>query len=154
VTSFDLFYVANQGLLGGAVNALRDKLGLTTSLARDFAAVLQAAQASGQPTKVFAYSQGGAILAQAVNVVNASGVGLLSNVSVLCSGCPNNALVSGQIFAQGGIASVNVKYNSNLNDFVPNVVGFNTLNPVRLIGSLLSIPLLFAPSPLNPHAYP
>src|SRR5262249_51810671 len=133
-----------------------DKLGFTTAIAKQFAAVLQDVQASGRETQLFAYSQGGAITASAVGYLNATGGGSLSNISVLCNGCANNRMVSASIFASAGISSVRYDPGASFRngfDAVANIVGLNTLNPIRLIGSLLAIPLLFGPNSTNPHAY-
>ncbi len=146
VTSFTLYHNPTEGLLADFWETGRDKFGLTTPIARDFAGVLQGVQASGQEVRIVAYSQGGAILSEAARIAGGS----LSNITgVQCYGCANNEWVSGQIFGRAGITNVN--YTNNFFDAVPNIVGLNG-NPARVVGSVFAAPWLFGNS--SPHTYP
>jgi len=155
VTSFTLFHVPTEGPALDAFKTILDKVGLTTAITKQFAGVLQGVQASGENTRVTAYSRGGVVFAEAVNYLTANGGGSLSTIrSVQCNGCANNEWRSNQIFAQAGITNVN--YNPGKIDPVATLVGLNGLwNPVRVIGSLLATPFAFTGSGvLNPHRYP
>jgi RHS repeat-associated protein len=145
VRSFTLFHNPTEGSVADLWEAARDKLGMTTPITREFAGVLQSIQTSG--TRITAYSQGGVIVAEAVRVLG----GTLPNISsIQCNGCANNEWASNRIFAQAGITNIN--YTSHVTDAVPNIAGLNTINPIRLIGSLVSTPLLFTNA--SPHTYP
>ena len=153
VTSFTLFHIPDEGAVD-LFASVRDKLGCTTPIARQFAAILGDLQASGQETRVTAFSRGGIILSEAVRVHIAGGGGPLSNiVQVQCNGCASNEWVAKSLFAAAGMPEP--KYNNNYLDVVPSVLGFNgVLDPVRVFGSILLSPFLGSGSRWNQHVYP
>jgi hypothetical protein len=50
------------------------------------------------------------------------------------------------------------KDNNHPYDLVPNVIGMNTINPVKIIGSIIAAPALSSSGPLahvkSPHTLP
>jgi hypothetical protein len=153
VRSFTLLYNPTEGFFRDGVETLADRMGFTTSIAKQWAWMLREAQVNGKFLAVV-FSQGGAVNASAVSYINATAGGPLSNMSLVCYGCANNVLVSKDIFAAAGVNTdpSNVRYVSNINDPVANLFSLSTLNPVRLILSILSALFVVVPG-MDPHAY-
>ena len=150
-STFNLLHNPSEGFVRDISETFADKLGLTTDIAKQTAGVLQSAQASGQSLTVVPHSQGGAITASAVDFVNSTGGGALSNISIACFACANNNAVSGATYAQAGITNVQTRASSI--DAVPNIIGLNG-NPLEIVGSLLAAPLLLGPPSVSPHTLP
>lgn len=131
------------------LETFRDKLGLTTDIAKQFADILDRAQAAGVSVRWAAHSQGGAIFASAVShYMSQNPGGSLSYMSVAVVNGANNNWVSGRIFASAGMRH---SFYNNSFDLVPNVIGLN--------GGLFSLPasILAAPlqlTPFSPHGAP
>jgi hypothetical protein len=69
----------------------------------------------------------------------------------------NNALISQRILDKAGVEKIG-KDNNHPYDLVPNVIGMNTINPVKIIGSIIAAPALSSSGPLahvkSPHTLP
>src|SRR5690625_8049870 len=63
---YTLFHNPSVGGLGDTWESVRDKLGFTTPVTREFARLLSQTQAAGNETRWVAHSQGGLILTEAV----------------------------------------------------------------------------------------
>jgi hypothetical protein len=102
-----------------------------------------------------AHSQGGVIFSEAVRFNG----GNLSKNSVVFHAGANNQLMTNFILDK---ANINEQYpgqtTTYLNspwDLVPNIVGLNTLNPIKITGSLLVVPSVIFGDPLSsPHTLP
>ena len=100
--------------------------------------------------QVVAHSQGGIIVTNALDLLGEQGV-ILNNLNVTYYG----AAVS-EYSATSAINSVGAHiagYYANPFDAVPNIAGFNTINPFKLVGSSLAIPALFMGPNISPHHY-
>lgn len=149
VDRFTLFYNPTESFLADGWETLRDKLGFTTDVAKQFSNVLQQTQASGRQVEWVAHSQGGAIFSEAVRVSNTD----LSNNSVVFHSGANNEWVTNNIIEYAGVRAIG--YRNHPFDPVPNIVGFNALNPIKLLGSVLALPAVILGGPeLSPHTLP
>lgn len=164
---FTLFHNPSIGGGGDTWESLRDKLGFTTDVTRNFSKVLQSSQKAGKEIKWVAHSQGGAIFAEGVRYfLNGDSSWAmfggfngafkdkkdidLSNHKVAFHGNANNNSRSKLLFDRAGIEVVATRVNDY--DFVGNILGLNTLNPRKLIGSAFYSPHVFGGSVAqSPH---
>lgn len=140
IKEYTLFHNPSIGSVGDSWESLRDKLGFTTPVSKQFSAVLQRAQTSGTPVKWVAHSQGGIIFAEGVRFYlngNSSTALLggfngrlknkekisLNKHSVAFHGNANNNYRSQYLLERAGIEVLAVR--SNENDFVYNILGAN-----------------------------
>jgi hypothetical protein len=157
VREFTLYHNPSVGFLGDLWESTRDKLNMTTPVAKQLAAILDDAQKEKKGAKWVVHSQGGAIFVQAVNYHNKTKGTSLASHSVQFHAGANNAIVSKGILAKAGIAKVGPDNNHPF-DLVPNIAGMNTINPAKIVGSLLAAPALSGSGPLknlkSPHTLP
>ena len=164
---FTLFHNPSIGGFGDTWESLRDKLGFTTDVTRKFSKVLQESQKAGKEVKWIAHSQGGAIFSEGVRYFlngNSSWAILggfngafkekkevdLSNHKVAFHGNANNNMRSKLLFDRAGIEVIATRVNDY--DFVGNILGFNTLNPRKLVGSVVYANHVFSGSVVqSPH---
>jgi len=152
LNEFTLFHNPSAGGLGDTWESLRDKFGTTTDIAKQFSALLQKTQKTGNKTKWLAHSQGGLIFAEAVryhlngnsswavtggfNGVFRDDKGESLNAhSVAFHGNANNNIRSNILFKRAGVEVIATKANDY--DLVNTIVGLNTANPWRVIGSIV-----------------
>lgn len=132
---------------------MRDKMGITTPVTKKFAQLLAETQANNNTTKWIAHSQGGVIFAESVRYLlngssswflhklqlngarNKEKGKLLSNHSVAFHGNANNNLRSKVLMDRAGITVIPGQATDY--DFVRNIIGMNTLNPRKIIGSII-----------------
>jgi hypothetical protein len=149
VTEFTLAYNPTHNFLPDMSEVGRDKLGITSQVAREFSDVLKDVQARGKQVQWVVHSQGGIIFAEAARIANVS----LSYNSVKFHSGGNNALVTNQILSKRGIN--NMGYLRPSADIVPNIGGLNSFNPFTLVSSLLHLPLvLWGTEKSSPHTLP
>lgn len=161
IKEFTLFHNPSIGGAGDTWESVRDKLGITTQVTKKFSALLQKTQQEGNETKWVAHSQGGIIFAEAVRYHlngNSSWASMggfngifrkdkgssLNKHSVAFHGNANNNLRSKALFNRAGVKVISVR--SNDYDMVNTVIGLNTANPWRIIGSAVYANLLFSGS--------
>lgn len=149
---FTLFHNPSVGFGGDLWESLKDKTGFTSGVTQKFSKVLQDSQKEGKEIKWVAHSQGGVIFAEGVRYYlngNSSWAILggfngvfkdkekidLSNHKVSFHGNANNNFRSSLLFERAGIEVVSTRVNDY--DLVGNLIGLNTLNPRKLIGSLV-----------------
>jgi RHS repeat-associated protein len=146
-TQFTLWHNPSEGLFLDLLESAADKLGITTQIAKQTASLL-----SSNPQSLwFLHSQGSLIFSSAVSYLNEKGVSL-SNVSAVFNGAAANQWVTGMIMAQAGVTIK--EWNAHPGDFVHDVIGLNTINPLRLVPSVLMLPTLLIEGS-NPHCcYP
>lgn len=157
VKEFTLYHNPSVGFLGDLWESTRDKLSMTTPVAKQLAAILDDAQKEKKGAKWVVHSQGGAIFVQAVNYHNKTKGTSLASHSVQFHAGANNAMVSKGILTKAGITKVGSD-NNHPYDLVPNIAGMNTINPAKIVGSLLAAPALSDSGPLkhlkSPHTLP
>ena len=150
---YTLFHNPSVGGAGDTWESFRDKMGITTKVTKKFAQILAETQAAGNETGWIAHSQGGAIFAEgvryllngqsswALNKFRLNGIRnpdkgeLLNKQSVAFHANANNNMRSKPLFSRAGIKVLAIRANDY--DMVPNLIGMNTLNPRKLIGSLV-----------------
>ena len=165
---YTLFHNPSVGGIGDTWESFRDKMGITTAVTRHFAKVLADTQAQDNKTQWIAHSQGGVIFAEAVryllngssswmfnkwrlNGLRAQDKGkLLDKHSIVFHGNANNNLRSKPLFSRAGVKVLAIR--SNDYDMVPNIIGMNTLNPRKILGSVLySNHVMSGSVSLSPH---
>lgn len=145
----DDVYNPSHGFIADLTESFLMKITGTSSLGNQLAGVLQ--NYSGL-TAIVAHSQGSLIVSNALGVLAQSGFRFASQVSITYYGSAANVIV-GRGLAQSVGANLNV-VNHAL-DAVGNIVGFNTLNPIKFVGSILASPTMFMGSAVSPHSvYP
>ncbi len=168
VDEYTLFHNPSVGGMGDTWESFRDKMGVTTPVTKVFAKVLEATQVSGNKTQWVAHSQGGVIFAEgvryllngssshALNKLQLNGVrhpdkgSLLNAHSVSFHANANNNLRSKPLMKRAGITVLPAQKNDY--DFVHNIIGMNTLNPRKVVGSLVYANHVFSGSvPQSPH---
>lgn len=150
---YTLFHNPSVGGAGDTWESFRDKMGITTGVTKKFAQILAETQAAGNETGWIAHSQGGAIFAEgvryllnsqsswALNKLRLNGIRnpdkgeLLNKQSVAFHANANNNMRSKPLFSRAGIKVLAIRANDY--DMVPNLIGMNTLNPRKLLGSLV-----------------
>ncbi|MFA7556016.1 MAG: hypothetical protein WCY88_17360 [Spongiibacteraceae bacterium] len=150
---YTLFHNPSIGSVGDSWESFRDKMGFTTPVTKKFAKILAETQAAGNETKWVTHSQGGAIFAEGVRYIlndnshsalhqfrlnglrNPEKGELLNKQSVAFHANANNNLRSKPLLKRAGINVIAIRANDY--DMVPNVLGLNTLNPRKLIGSMV-----------------
>ncbi len=154
---YTLYYNPTEGFLKDGVETFKDKLGITTPVTQQFSQVLSDVQNNSSVKNVnwVAHSQGGAIFSEAVRYNG----GDLSKNSVAFHAGANNQLVTNSILDKANINKQNDRYKTTYRDspwdLVPNIIGLNTLNPIKIVGSLLASPLLmWGGAEYSPHTLP
>ncbi len=151
---YTLYYTPTHGFWKDGLMTFADKLGFTTEDARNFSTVLSDVQASGHKIIWVPHSRGGATFTEAARITE----GDLSNNSVVFHSGANNRRESNAILAERGINLANEggnekNYIDSKIDAVPNIIGLNG-NPVRMLGSFVALPFLFAGPERSPHTLP
>lgn len=165
---FTLFHNPSRGGMLDTWESVRDKFGFTTALTRQFAKILEKAQQKRENTNWVVHSQGGLIFCEAVrylfngnsswalnglrlNGINASDkTGFLDKQRVAFHCNANNNSRSQLLLDRAGIEVLAIRQHDY--DIVANVVGGNTLNPRKILGSFLYSNLVFTGSvPQSPH---
>lgn len=131
---FTLAYNPTHGAASDLLGATRDKLGFSTKIAQEFAAVLKDVQARGKKVEWVAHSQGGVIFAEAARIANMS----LSLSSVKFHAGANTIGVTNAIFKNAGMSRP--RYLNSPLDAVPTIGGFNNLMPITFFQSLWHLP--------------
>ncbi len=141
IKKFTLFHNPTEGAAWDTWESIRDKHGITDSMTKSFAKVLERAQTNGQEVKWVAHSQGGAIFAEGVRYSNKTTGKSLDKHTVSFQGMANNRLRTHFILKKAGIKLHNQKngYNANPVDAVPQVIGLNALTDLVMDRNIKSI---------------
>lgn len=138
VNEYTLFHNPSIGGMGDTWESFRDKIGITTPVTKIFAEKLLAAQRASNSIKWVAHSQGGVIFAEAVRTIvknNKKEKSVLDRQSVALHGNANNNFRSKFLFEKAGVEVISARGNTY--DFVNVIIGMNSLNPWRVLGSLV-----------------
>ncbi len=153
VNEFTLYHNPSVGGRGDTWESIQDKFGFTTPVTKKFAKIISETQKQGNETTWLGHSQGGVIISEGVRYLlnhqsswslnklslngrkNAEKGELLDKQSVVLHGNANNNWRSGRLFDRAGMKVVAIKAHDY--DFVTNIIGSNTLNPRKLLGSLV-----------------
>lgn len=153
ITEYTLFHNPSVGGMGDTWESVQDKFGFTTDVTKQFASLLNKAQKKESDTRWVAHSQGGLIFAEgvryllngnsswALNNLNINGLRnankgtLLNKQKITFHANANNNIRSKQLFERAGIDVVAIRAHDY--DFVTNMIGMNTANPRKLLGSII-----------------
>ncbi len=147
---YTLFHNPSVGGPGDTWESVQDKFGITTDVTKKLSEILVKSQEYKHQIQWMAHSQGGLIFAEAVryhlngnsswaltggfNGIFRKDKGESLNMhSVAFHGNANNNLRSSVLFKRAGIDVIATRANDY--DMVNTIIGLNTLNPWRLIGS-------------------
>ncbi len=150
VNEYTLFHNPSVGGPGDTWESIQDKFGITTDVTKKLSKILVKSQENKHQIQWMAHSQGGLIFAEAVryhlngnsswaltggfNGVFRKDKGKSLNIhSVAFHGNANNNLRSSVLFKRAGIDVIATRANDY--DMVNTIIGLNTINPWRLIGS-------------------
>jgi RHS repeat-associated protein len=153
-TGEDEFYMVHNPSNGAPSDLFnectKNKLRLETEVVNSAAEILK--EFDLNTAKITAHSQGTMILQQAMQKLDASGVDM-AGATVQLDGA------AAHIPGKNGFGAELKSYGANMLpprgspfDAVHNIVGGNTKNPAKLIGSLIAAPLLFTNQNLSPHS--
>ncbi len=168
VSEYTLFHNPSVGSNGDTWESMQDKMGFTTPVTKKFAKILSDTQKSGNKTTWLGHSQGGVIIAEGVryllnhesswsmNKLSFNGANrdqkgeLLDKQSAVFHGNANNNWRSNRLFERAGVKVLSVKAHDY--DIVTNIIGGNTINPRKLIGSAIYASHVFSGSvSQSPH---
>lgn len=153
LTEYTLFHNPSVGSKGDTWESTQDKLGFTTDVTKKFADTLVKTQTREGDTTWVAHSQGGVIFAEAVRYIlngNSSWAlngGMLNGIrhpekgavldkqKVAMHGNANNNMRSKHLFKRAGVEVVASRGHDY--DFVTNIMGLNTINPRKIVGSIV-----------------
>ena len=150
INEYTLLHNPSVGGPGDTWESIQDKFGITTEVAKKLSDLLTKTQESKHQTKWVVHSQGGLIFAEAVryhlngnrswaitggfNGIFRKDKGESLNMhSVAFHGNANNNLRSSVLFKRAGIEVIATHANDY--DMVNTIIGLNTINPWRIIGS-------------------
>jgi RHS repeat-associated protein len=143
-----LFYNPTHGFVADVTEAIIMKFTGQSALGNELAQILT----SGDYQWVVAHSQGTLIVNDALTTLSSAGFTFDNGLSITYFGSAANSLV-----AQGLSQSVGATFEGAFNspfDAVGNVLGLNTLNPFRIVGSILAFPSLFTGGVTQHNCYP
>lgn len=143
-SDYFLFHNPPHGLVADTVESALGKLTNTSSISRQLAGILKSQAAN--LTDITAHSQGGIIVSNALRQLPANSLSANTVVNF------NGAAVGPRLFSRvtGNAGATPGIYQARYFDFVPNVLGMATFNPIKILGSAILSPLLF--TPLSQHS--
>ncbi len=152
INEYTLFHNPSVGGPGDTWESIQDKFGITTDVSKKLSDILVKTQENKHQTQWMVHSQGGLIFAEAVryhlngnrswaitggfNGIFRKDKGESLNMhSVAFHGNANNNLRSSILFKRAGIGVIATEANDY--DMVNTIIGCNTINPWRIIGSVV-----------------
>ncbi len=152
VNEYTLFHNPSVGGAGDTWESVQDKFGVTTDISKRFSKLLQDTQKAKNKTKWIAHSQGGLIFSEAVryhlngnsswaitggfNGAFRKDKGESLNMhSVAFHGNANNNVRSKILLDRAGVEVLATRANDY--DMVNTIIGLNTANPWRILGSVI-----------------
>lgn len=148
-TDFYMIHNPTQGGVRDLGECSLQKLGFDTKVAKTTKAFLS--QFDLKSATIVAHSQGTMIMNKALSDLHKEGVDM-RGISLSYHGSAANVLTSNVLARRIGGLIANFEGHSL--DAVHNVIGMNTINPLRIAGSLLATPLLFRGRDVSPHSTP
>lgn len=146
--SFTLVYNKTSGFIADLTESTLGKLVGPSSTANAFAGLISSAP---QISNIVAHSQGSIMLTNAMKILNQQNFKFSGPTKITFNGgAANYALGAYRARQLGGSFTPISSQNSHYFDPVSNLVGMNTVNPIRIGGSVLwGAPNLF--TSLSPH---
>jgi RHS repeat-associated protein len=147
-SEFYMIHNPSNGGLSDFGECSLQKLNLRTKVADSTRDILR--QFDLKAANVTAHSQGTMILNSALSDLRKEGKDM-RGMNITYHGAAANVMLSKRLARQIG-ANINV-FKGHALDPVHNLVGMNTLNPLRMAGSLIASPLIFqGDRDLSPHS--
>jgi RHS repeat-associated protein len=149
-TGWKEFYMVHNPTQGGLRDlgeCAKQKLGFDTKVAKTTKDLLS--KFNLKSSTIVAHSQGTMIMNKALSELQKDGVDM-KGVQLHYHGSAANVMRS-QALAQKIGGSVQ-NFEGHSLDAVHNIVGMNTINPLRIAGSLAASPLLFMGRAISPHS--
>jgi RHS repeat-associated protein len=148
--SVDLFYNPTDGLIQDTTESAVMKFTGQSALGDQLADVLK----NGNYTNLIGHSQGTLIISNALQKLTDEGYYFDNGLTITFYGAAANQNVT-EALARSVGATFSMPVQDSFFDLVGNVIGGNTLNPFRIVGSMLATPTLFMGQPISPHScYP
>ncbi len=141
INEYTLIHVPTHGFFSDIFKAGLEKVNVNTAEATLVARALLRASEEGRNVKWIAHSRGGAVFAQAMQML-VSGGHTLKGQTVAFHGSASNPFVSRALASHLGVAFFGRGFFSHPLDPVANLVGMGTRNPFKLIGSIFIAPFL------------
>ncbi|WP_395746594.1 hypothetical protein [Prosthecobacter sp.] len=147
-SEFYMIHNPTNGFASDSVEATAQKMGLRTQVANSTRDLLRHFDL---PTaNVTSHSQGTMILNSALEDLHKEGKNM-KGINLNHHGAAANSLLTAVLAHR--IGANKPKFEGHPLDAVHNIIGMNTLNPLRIAGSLLASPLLFNSDPdKSPHS--
>jgi RHS repeat-associated protein len=143
----ELFYNPTHGFIADLTESVLMKVTGSSSLGNQLAEAL--ANTPGI-SEIFAHSQGSLVVSNAMGVLAQEGFHFTADFGVVYFGNAANNMVARELANKIGASFVGGF--SHEFDLVGNVVGMNTLNPIKIIGSILRAPTLMMGPAWSPHS--
>ncbi len=150
LTQYTLMNNPTHGGVSDILEATLDILGIPSRPARVLAAELKDALGRGIKPVVVGHSQGGAILTEALRILQMSGT-KADGMTVIYHAAASNTLYASSVARSLGISFGGHAYSSY--DAVGTLAGMNA-NVFQIIPALLGVPSLFGKPTVSPHSEP
>jgi hypothetical protein len=134
-TEFTLYHVPTRGVAQDVALTTAELAGQTTADARQLAGVLEQTARSGQPVVWSVHSRGALVFDMAARNCAQRGVKLRNESVAVYNGAVNEQVLDHDV-ARAGLTKLGRGYFNNPGDPVPQLVGDNTMNPLRRAAAL------------------
>lgn len=150
ITQYTLMNNVTHGPGMDILEAGLDIIGISSHPARVFTRKLEDALARGMKPTVIGHSQGGAILTQALRILQAKGVDA-SGLTVIYHAAASNSQYARSLSRSIGAAFGGHAYSPG--DLIGSVVGMNS-SITQVLPALFNVPKLFGERHISPHSAP
>jgi hypothetical protein len=149
-TEFTLYHVPKHGFVQDVSHSAAEKLGAQTEESKGLETILKQTSNSGRAVTWVEHSRGATVFNAAIRSLHAQDVKLKNQSAAVFGGAANNAMMRENL-AEAGVPMIGKGFYNHPFDMVPQIVGANSLNPIKLVGSVLEIPFLF--TKYSPHTW-
>ncbi|MEP7166604.1 MAG: FG-GAP-like repeat-containing protein [Candidatus Woesebacteria bacterium] len=148
--SFLIKYNPSHGFLADLIECTYEKFVGPTQFSQEYGNFLKGLDSLGVTMNSISHSEGTLVTANAIESANSGGYIFSHLQSIAWNGSAANEGTLDAIARVNHVLPWLAKISNHPLDFVGNVIGTNTFNPVRLIGSTVTFPTLFS-SALSSH---
>jgi pimeloyl-ACP methyl ester carboxylesterase len=152
---YTIAYNESSGFIADLTESFLDKFVGPSNKSVELADLFYALDLQGIKINLVAHSQGTLIATNALEILRDRGI-VLSNLQSIAFNGPAVTPWAAEAMAQfHSVSPENFSYFSNSFDFVGNVIGTSTLNPLKLVMSTVLAPTMFMGPKLSQHSnYP
>lgn len=148
---FTLFHVPDRSFVREVGLVAAENVGYTTREAKALFTVMKGVSRDPENPLIWSvHSRGADVFNAAIREANRCGQKFANQSVAVFGGAVHNAAILGNL-RQAGVGLVGKGFYNHPFDAVPQVVGFNTLNPFKIVGSVLAVPTLLTPA--SPHTW-